>query len=267
MNKKQIIHFLFFLIAGAVAAQEKNIIQLENEFQSFNYRNVINLADEILKEKTFFTNDELQQIYLLKGISQFSLNDERGARESFIELLKIDENYKPDPVEVSPKIIRFFEDVKNEYLQIMEEEPKEQIVKVDTIFVKEPVYIQSNLKNILSRSVVWPGWGHLYSGQKTKGILLTAVSAGLIGGSIYFAIDAREKEKDYLSETQTKIIQQKYEDYNKAYKTRNIFLFSYLAVWLYSQSDILFFNPPENLKLNLKKDNNQNFNLNFKYYF
>lgn len=266
MNKFYFIKILLVFSTTLIFAQDKNIHSLELEFQSFNYQNVISFSEELLQEKSALNNDEIQQIYLLKGISHFSLSDERRARESFIELLKLDEEYEPDPVQVSPKIIRFFDDVKNEYEQIVAEDSNKQITKTDTIFVKEPVYVESNLKEVLVRSVVLPGWGHLYSGNKFKGVLLTTASVGLIGASVYYAIDARNKEKEYLSETQSKLIQQKYEDYNNSYKLRNIFLFSYLAVWLYSQSDILFFNTPDNLQLDLSSSDGESYNLNFKYF-
>jgi hypothetical protein len=58
---------------------------------------------------------------------------------------------------------------------------------------------------------------------------------------LYFIVDANEKEKAYLSETNSVLIQSNYDKYNKSYKIRNTLIATYAAIWLYSQIDLLFF--------------------------
>ena len=48
-----------------------------------------------------------------------------------------------------------------------------------------------------------------------------------------------------MNESNKLLIQQKYDDYNKSYKIRNVLIISYAVVWLYSQIDLLFFSNGE----------------------
>ncbi|MEK6553091.1 MAG: hypothetical protein AABZ54_06545, partial [Bacteroidota bacterium] len=56
------------------------------------------------------------------------------------------------------------------------------------------------------------------------------------------------------------LIQQKYDDYNKSYKIRNVLIISYAVIWLYSQIDLLFFsNGDQDSKSKLSQSNNFSF--------
>ena len=58
---------------------------------------------------------------------------------------------------------------------------------------------------------------------------------------IYFIVETDSKHKDYLTETSPHIIEGKYQKYNDSYKIRNLLIFSYAAVWIYSQLDLFLF--------------------------
>ena len=83
--------------------------------------------------------------------------------------------------------------------------------------------------------------GQIYLDNKTKGWITTTVSTINLGALIYFIFDAKSKEDAYLKESNKSLMQQKYNNYNSSYKTRNILIASYVAIWLYSQIDMLFF--------------------------
>ena len=68
------------------------------------------------------------------------------------------------------------------------------------------------------------------------------MSASIItfGSGIYFSIEANQREKDYLSETEKSEIESVYNQYNEAYKFRNAAFIGFAAIWLYAQTDLLF---------------------------
>ena len=232
------------LFAVQAYAQQKGntVLKLKNELESFKYDKVISDADSILNSKPNINQEDLVNIYKMKGIAQFSLSDEEGAKVSFINILKIDSTFKLDSTDTSPKIISFFNQVKNEYSQILGSQ--KQFVKVDTVYVPKLINNNSStdrFRQASIRSILIPGLGHLYLNQAVKGSVLTALCVLSIGSSIYFIIDSNKKESQYLSAVDPAVIQSSYKKYNTSYKLRNASLITFAAVWLYSQIDLLFF--------------------------
>jgi len=247
----QLIYILFLLFAFASAQHHSRILDdVTTPFKSFQYAEVISIADSILSEDSLLTADELLEIYRMKALSHFSLGEEIYAKNCFNEILKINPKFKLDPVQNSPKIISFFNQIKLDYLQ-------NQIANNESIPVKqtnEPVktnfklYPQKSMKSALVKSIVLPGWGHVYLDRKKSGIPLMMGSIVTLPSMIYFIFDVNQKEKDYLNETDFNEIKNKYDDYNQSYKIRNGLIAGYTLIWLYSQWD-LFSNNSQNQQL------------------
>ena len=93
MNKL-IATFMFLLLFSAtIFGQNKaSLDNLNREFQLFNYSKVIQLAEALVTNKEEFSKTELIEIYLLKGISHYSLGDSESVKNSFYKILDIDKN-------------------------------------------------------------------------------------------------------------------------------------------------------------------------------
>jgi hypothetical protein len=247
MIKQFLFIFLLFISSINLLSQDnKEIIQnLTQKFHDFEYQQIVNETDSLLKEKEKFSNPEIIEIYRMKGISHYALLDDSEARLSFIDILKIDTSYTLDPSYTSPKIITFFSEVKNEYLTSIEgKEEQIFITKYDTIYV--PVTYrdsisENNIKQALVRSVFIPGTGHLYLQSNVKSWVLTFLSAASVGSAIYFIIDSNKKEKIYLEEGNINEVGERYNEYNFSYRMRNLSFITFTALWIYSQLDLLFF--------------------------
>lgn len=253
MKRILIIIFYLFSINYLFPQSNNQVIQdLTQKFRDFEYKELIETADTLLTNKYRFANPDLIEIYRMKGISHYALLDDSESRLSFIEILKIDTSYTLDASSTSPKIISFFRDIKKEYLASIEgKEEKIVVTKYDTIYV--PVtYVDSsaeyNLKNALIRSVIVPGTGHLYLKSNLKSWMLSILSAASIGTAIYYMIDSNEKERLYLRERDVKKVVERYNDFNFAYRMKNLAFISYAALWLYSQIDLLFFMDNQDMK-------------------
>jgi len=155
----------------------------------------------------------------------------------------LNDNYKIDPNKVSPKIINEFEKLKAEYSRFISNNNFLVTVKRDTVHIVDTILVKPD-KDIYSaavvRSMVLPGWGHLYSGNKTKGWILTSASALTLGSMVYFIFDANDKRSQYLNEVDPSLVDEKYNAYNTSYKIRNSLIVMYALFWIYSQIDILF---------------------------
>ncbi len=235
--------FSLFFSFNILGQNRADLNELKTQFQSFNYSDVISIADKLLKDKTQLNKDNQIEIYLLKGISHYSLGQSDSVRTSFYEIIYLNDTYEIDPSRVSPKIIDEFEKLKTEYSRFILNKNSLVAVKRDTVHIVDTLLVKPD-KDVYSatviRSMVLPGWGHIYSGYKTKGWILTSASTLTLGSMVYFIFDANDKRSQYLNELDPRLIDEKYDDYNTSYKIRNSLIVAYALIWIYAQIDILF---------------------------
>lgn len=238
--------FILCLFFGIVAAQQSAELQkLWELYSNFDYSGTLHYSDKILNDSTA-SSSEKKEVFLIRGMTYFSLNFPDSVRQSFIELLKIDKDYDCSPSIVPPKIITLFEEVKDEFNSIISSGSESKITGQPALTDKQDIKSEMEInyngmfRNAIARSIILPGWGHLYLKGSTKGWLLSCASLSLIGSASYFAVKSSRAENDYLNETDWKKFDEKYNEYNKNYKIRNTLIIAYAVVWLYSQSDLLF---------------------------
>ncbi len=233
----------------AFAQQEADSIAvLKTDFEGFKYKQVISGARRLLENKDLLNKNQLIDVYKLKGISHFTLSDDKDARNCFLHILRIDSSFTFDSSKTSPKIISFFKNIKDEYSKEKMREKLFGRIKTDTVFVTKNIPVKvpdDNLKQTMIRSILFPGLGQFYNNENVKGLILTSLGVAALASSIYFIVDSNKKKNDYLNATNISTIDNNYNSYNSAYKMKNISLISFAVVWLYSQVDALFFHGKE----------------------
>jgi len=258
----------------SLAAQDSLSI-MKKKFEQFKYGDVISIANKLLLKKAPFKRADIIDIYKLKGISHYSLSEDDAARKSFIEILRMDTSYTFDSTKISPKIISFYNQVKQNYIQQQKEIEARTVVRIDTVYVPQTRYDtehERRLKNAVARSLIIPGLGQWYLETNFKNILFTVLGTASLASSIYYFLKTDEDQKAYLIETNPDQIQSKYNEYNDSFKRRNISLITFGVLWVYSQLDLLFFNDDASNQTILK-NSSLNYNerrgltLNFKYSF
>jgi hypothetical protein len=258
------------------SAEAKDSLSLmKKKFDQFKYVDVITMANKLLLKKVPFTKADILEIYKLKGISHYSLSEDDAAKKSFIEILRIDTSYTLDSTKISPKIISFYTQVKQNYIQQQKEILANTVVRIDTIYVPKLEYDAEHewrLKNAIARSLIIPGLGHLYLESSFKNVVLTVLGSASLVSSIYYFIRTEDKENKYLVETDPGMIESRYNEYNDSYKRRNISMIAYGVLWLYSQIDLLFFSENDTPKSIMNKstlgyNDLRGLTLNFRYSF
>ena len=273
--KYRLIPICIFILCSALFPQQKVTIQdIRQHFENFDYLAVIKLSSEALLNSDTIVTKDFVEIQMMKGVSHFVLNETPLTRRCFIEILKADSLYQIDSEKTSPKIVRLFTEVKNEYRQsIKPERVLPQITEVtkktvcDTVFVREDFNRHSLLK-----SLILPGWGHLdQSTEDVKGWVIASAALVNTSALIYYIFDTNKKEKSYLGENDISMIKSKYNDYNSSYKMRNVLLCSLVGIWAYAQIDYLFFNKDAPVKVIVSCDpirqsyKSNNFSLFFRF--
>ena len=257
MMKRKLL--IIILLAGTsyTFAQEVSYRKVKQLYENFDNENVIKVSDELLQQGGL--PDSLTiEVHLMRANIFYQNGDELSIKKSFENILVIKKNYVPDPSNISPKLISIFNEVKTEYLRNHPDVVQTQ----DSTKIKPEIKIidPSTMKNAIAQNVLLPGLGQLYIGNSTKGWLTTSVSVLSLGAMMYSVLNTKQKEDAYLNKSDKILIQQKYDDYNKSYKIRNVLIISYAVVWLYSQIDLLFFsNGEQNSSSSIANFNDFNF--------
>lgn len=117
MNKSKVKSFLSFTFVLLISiyslfASGGQIEQLQNYYQNCEYQKAIKLAELILKNPNL-AKKERTETYIIKGVAEFSSNQILNAESTFTELLLFDGNITLDSKRISPKIVEFFNELKN----------------------------------------------------------------------------------------------------------------------------------------------------------
>ncbi len=271
MMKISVAVIILFFSYNCTFGQSISYRDVKHEFESFEYEKVISLSDELLSTSKL-SDTLLVDIHLMRAISFFSIRNENKCKISFGEILKINRNWTPDPSTISPVIIPFFNEAKAEFSK--NESPQQEVKDSTLVNFPSKIFNHSLMRESAVRNIFLPGWGQLYSGSKSKGTVITAVSATVLAASIYFIVDTNNKENEYLSTVDKNLIMEKYNDYNSSYKIRNVLLISYAAIWLFSQLDLFFLSEDNtfiidgsNISPNISFQNSPGVGLNFKIPF
>lgn len=237
MIKKLFLIIFFFAAISFSFAQEVTFDKVRQQFEGFDYDNVIKNSDRLIAEHTL--SDSLMiEIHLMRALVFYTTGKDSLTKKSFESIIEIDNNYMPDPLVISSKLIPLFNEVRAEFFRKNPDlalPPDLETTKDETLSGDQGISKNSIVENLLL-----PGLGQLRHGDSVKGWINTAASVLNLGAMIYFTFDANKKQGDYLNETNKSFIQGKYDEYNRSYKLRNTFIITYIAIWVYSQIDFLF---------------------------
>jgi hypothetical protein len=226
------ILFLMLFINLLQASDDNFLNNIDQAYKSFNYDEVIILCQKALQDTAQSNPETLVDIYRFMGLSYYALGEMGPSYNKFHLLLTLNPRYQLDPSRTPPKVLRFFNEIKATF---KERPDKSTITRSDTVFFHD-----GPGKSSLIYSFILPGSGHVHEGFKTKGWILTSSALVALGSSIYFIFETNNREKNYLNAVEKDIIEQKYQEYNDAYRMRNLSLGLFAGVWLYSQIDLLF---------------------------
>ncbi|MCW8849746.1 MAG: hypothetical protein OQJ81_07170 [Melioribacteraceae bacterium] len=116
MNNKRSTFIFFTLILSisiySLFDSDDPMEQLQKYYQNSEYEKSIKLAERILKNPNISDYDR-SKTYIIKGVSEFSSNQFLNARLTFMEYIQFNESGNIDSQNVSPKIIAFFNEIKN----------------------------------------------------------------------------------------------------------------------------------------------------------
>lgn len=269
MKKTFRIFFIVCLSVGFVYAQKSEIqfADIVKAFNAFEYKKVVSKSEALLRQAEKPGAGQLPELLRMKAIAHYILNEEDMAALTIVEILKINPQYQLDPVQNSPKLVAFFNKIKDNYKPA----PQEQKPAKKNIPQKDIPDLR-HIKGSVLRSLALPGWGHLYNGQRGKGALFMGASVLCLSSAVYLVLETKNLEEKYLNETIQTEIDKSYKTYNQFYNIRNGVIALYALVWIYVQFDLssdLFNTSSQSLSIypTTLPDKNFAFGLGLKYNF
>lgn len=240
-----------FIIAGLtlcmpsfVLSQNKEarlVQEIRNAYDKIKYTEAETKAQAALKEYQRFTPAQLTEIHKILALIYYSQNNAVAAKEHFENALSLNPDLTLDPLFVSPKILDYFNQLKLTW-QLKSKRDSETGSEVRYLLVQDRRPVAA------FRSMILPGWGQIYKGEKRKGLVLSTLWGVGIAGSVVTHLARESAENKYLSETNPSTIQSRYHTFNTLHKLRNNFLIFSAGVWIYSYLDAILKESPNKIQ-------------------
>ncbi len=177
------------------------------------------------------TPAELVDVHTTLAFIRFTRNRLAEARAQFRAALSLDPGLALDPLLVSPKILEFFETVRQEHA--LRPGPADEAAAVRYVVVPD------RRPAAALRSMAVPGWGQLYKADRRKGRALLAAWAATAGGAAAAHLVRHDARAAYRSETDPARVGERFDRYAAWHKARNNLALAAAGVWVYSYVDAL----------------------------
>ncbi len=202
---------------------------LKELYEALQFEKTIETGQRLLKQTSSFSQQELIEIHKYLGFAYFNLGQLDSARTHFLTILELDPQYQFDPVTTSPKIIAFFEQQKKEL---------KQVKRVPAI--TRYIFLKDKRPEASIKSLLVPGWGQYFKGQKQKAVLFFSAFTG----SAIFTTTAAFLEKHYHNKykavNDVTRLSGAYDQYNRWYRIRQYGLWTLAAIWATSVLDAMW---------------------------
>ena len=117
MKKLISVTFLICFISVAYGSSKSKLDLGINFYEHGDYKKATKTLLKITYPMKLKKKEDRIKAFKYLGLSYFAQNKEDEAKKEFINLLKLDENFKFDPLFVNPETISFFKNLKQEFEQ------------------------------------------------------------------------------------------------------------------------------------------------------
>jgi len=191
---------------------------------------------ELLALRTLQGADSLapvdrSMLHRILGFTYVALGENEKAQNQFMAWLDLDPLAELDSIYISPKIITVFREAQAHHQQRIRDLRKAETPPTDL------------RRDAAARSLIFPGWGQVHAGYKTRGYCLVASEALLLGTIAFCQLQYDVKRDDYLSERNPERMQGLYDQANNFYRARNASIGLAVGVYLFSLYDALHLPP------------------------
>ena len=199
---------------------------IRDYFESGDFNQAEFLALKALQHPDNLTSSQVIEVRKLLAFCYVALDDTTSAIGEFIRVLDANPKLTLAPLYISPKIIAVFEEAKRQYRL---KPPTKEILTPESVRL-----------NAALHSLIIPGWGQIKKGQHSRGYFFMTTQGIALGSWIGLMVLTDNAHDDYLNETHTSRIDDKFDRYQTTLRVRNgVGLFA-LTVYVASFLDCLY---------------------------
>jgi len=148
------------------------------------------------------------------------------AVEEFLAILWANRRYDLDPLNTPGKIIDDWREAKTRFPYEIPDRVRQLDMRMSASW----------------RSLAAPGWGQCYKTQDSKGAAVIAAQVLSLAALMYMQTDVNRRHKDYLAirDYDDPNIQDRYDEYRRAYRMRNVIGYITLGIYVANYLDALY---------------------------
>ena len=237
-----------WLIAGnaqvtlAQATAEEVIEEIRNAYERVDFEVAEQRIKEALEQYERFSPNELAQIYVFSALVNYARDDRAEAESQLGFALQLNPGLELDPIIAPPGLVEIADQL------------KKAIQESGTAGEAEPevryLVLSDPRPGAALRSMILPGWGQLYKGEKTKGYRILGAWGVMAGGTFAAHLIRANAENEYLDAATIEDATLFYDDFNRWHQIRNNLFLASAGVWVYSYIDALISQKsPENRRI------------------
>ena len=205
---------------------------VRNAYEQLDFELTLSRAEFVIRSGERQAAEDLVEVHTIAALVLVARNQTRAARAHFASALSIDPDLTLDPVQASPRAVELFESVRAE-TRAQTADPPAASIRYLRVYDPRPAAAY--------RSLVLPGWGQMYKGQRQRGIVMMALWGTAAAGTVTAHIIRHNKHDAYLDETDPSAVQDRFDSFNRWHKVRNSLAMSTVATWVVSYLDALIF--------------------------
>ncbi len=195
--------------------------EIKRALQQAEFRIAADLADSAIAHFREYTPASLAEIHALRALVFFEQGNVERGEEHLALALQLDPHLQLDPIFFSPQIQQQLEALRAKVATL----GNATAPAVRYVVVPDP-RIQAAW-----RSLLLPGWGQRYKGQKAKGRIFSFAAVALAGATITSYVLIEQAEKEYLAAVEEEDIKSRYDTFNRYYLLRNNLALALGVVW------------------------------------
>jgi len=167
--------------------------------------------------------DLLAYAYVALGQNDF-------ARKEFVKILKLFPTWQKDPQITPRKVLEVFEEARRQYEAYLALPPAKRLSPSEVRF------------GASWRSLVLPGWGQFYKGQKARGAVVASLQILSLATLAVLQTEVNRRHNVYEDKEGNEAITA-YDEYSRVWRARNVVGYVALGIYIGAYLDALYTSP------------------------
>ena len=235
--------WLLIVLAGPIqngfgqVSAETRIKAIQGAYDKLEFDEAELLIRSALDDFSQFSPSQLSQVYVLQAYIHFAKNNMNDAESSLLQALQLRPELELDALNTPPRMLDIFTTLKQSQIDA---NPGTPLTQSEVRYL----VVQDQRADAAIRSMIVPGWGQYYKGERGKGTVLVGLWVATAGGTAVSHVNRNQARDRYLRSTTSAEVLDRFGRYSTWHKVRNNLFWGAVGVWLYSYLDAILTEAP-----------------------